>query len=133
MLIENFSNLAADALVATLEKLGDEWLGIVVDVGHAHRSQLAVSAASEIYTAAPYLRSVHIHDNHGQGANDEHLPPGWGTVDWAAVMQALRDAGYQGPFMLEVIRQTDRMLALGPEEATRRAVAAARQVLETWG
>ncbi len=132
LLIENFGNLAADALVATVEKLEDEWLGIVVDVGHAHHSQLAVSAESEIYTAAPYLRSLHIHDNHGRGAGDEHLPPGWGTIDWASVMRALKDVGYEGPFMLEVIRHTERMLSLSPEKATREAVVAARRLLETW-
>ncbi len=129
LLIENFGNLAARTLVATVEKLGEDQLGIVVDVGHAHCASLAVSAEGEIYDAAPFLRSVHIHDNHGRGTGDEHLPPGWGTVDWPAVLRALRDVGYDGPFMLEVIRHTDRMLALDPEQATRVAVDAAREIL----
>ncbi|MBC7287122.1 MAG: sugar phosphate isomerase/epimerase [Armatimonadetes bacterium] len=129
LLIENFVDLPANALVETVRKLGDKHLGIVIDVGHAHHSHMPVTAEGEIYAGAPFLRSLHIHDNHGPGTGDEHLPPGWGTIDWEAVLRALREVGYAGPFMMEVIRHTDKLRALDPDEATRQSVCAARNIL----
>jgi sugar phosphate isomerase/epimerase len=43
---------------------------------------------------------VHVHDN--VGADDLHLPLGSGTVDWLAVVGALKAVGYDGTVTLEV-------------------------------
>ncbi len=129
LLIENLGNWPVARLLPTLELFGEEHLGIVVDVGHAHHSPLPVTAESEIRAAGPHLRSLHVHDNHGPQAGDEHLPPGWGTVDWPAVVRALADVGYRGPFMMEVMRSNPRMEPISPEEAIFVAADAAREVL----
>ncbi|MGD9519233.1 MAG: sugar phosphate isomerase/epimerase family protein [Armatimonadota bacterium] len=129
LLIENFYNFPVERLLPTIERFGDEWLGICVDVGHAHHSHYPVTPAGEIRAAAPYLRSLHIHDNHGHEAGDEHLPPGWGTIDWPSVVTALRDVNYQGPFMMEVMRNDKRLAAHSPEDAIAVVADAARAVL----
>jgi sugar phosphate isomerase/epimerase len=73
-------------------------LGIALDVGHAHlRGGDPAAAARRL---APHLRHVHLHDNHG--ARDEHLPPGQGSIEWIPLLAALRDAGYAGPWMVEL-------------------------------
>lgn len=129
LLIENLWNWPVARLLPTLELFGEEHLGIVVDLGHAHHSPLPVTAEREIRAAGPHLHSLHVHDNHGPQAGDEHLPPGWGTVDWPAVVRALEDVGYQGPFMMEVMRVNPRVAALSPEEAIFVTADAAREVL----
>jgi sugar phosphate isomerase/epimerase len=73
-------------------------LGIALDVGHAHlRGGDPAAAARRV---APHLRHLHLHDNHG--ARDEHLPPGQGTLDWPALLGALRETGYGGAWIVEL-------------------------------
>jgi len=49
---------------------------------------------------SPLLRSVHVHDNHGE--RDEHLWPGAGTIDWKKTMELLRTAPQPPNLVLEV-------------------------------
>lgn len=74
-------------------------LALALDTGHAH---LNGSAADETLAAGAGLRTTHVHDNDGR--LDAHLPPGSGSVDWAAWVRSLDAIGYEGPIMLECIR-----------------------------
>ena len=38
----------------------------------------------------PYIVTCHLHDNNG--LEDQHLPPGQGTIDWAELASALKKA-----------------------------------------
>lgn len=73
-------------------------LGVTFDTSHAHAQKLDLPAA--IRTFGGKLICTHISDNHGEG--DEHLTPGNGTIDWPAVVAALRQIGYRGLFNLEI-------------------------------
>ena len=50
------------------------------------------------------IKHLHLHDNLGGNAPtvDLHLPPGKGTVDFTALFEGLRKAGYQGTATLEL-------------------------------
>ncbi len=133
LLVENFANWPVAKLLPLVQAFDSEYLGIVVDVGHAHHSALPVTPAEEIRLAGQYLRSLHIHDNHGPDSGDEHLPPGWGTIDWPEVLRALKEVDYSGPFMMEVIRHTPAMQSIPPDEAVFVAADAARSVLAQFG
>ncbi len=87
-------------LAAIVAEVAHPNVGLAIDTGHAH---LVGSAASETRAAGALLRTTHVHDNHGR--QDVHLPPGHGTIDWAAWVEALDEVGYSGPVMLECIRQ----------------------------
>jgi sugar phosphate isomerase/epimerase len=87
-------------LVAIVSEVDHPSVGLAVDTGHAH---LVHSAPSETLAASSQLRTTHVHDNHGR--QDIHLPPGHGTIDWGAWVEALDEIGYEGPVMLECIRQ----------------------------
>lgn len=66
-------------------------LALVLDVGHA-----SISGCLEDWLSDPRapLRHLHVHDNHGEGNDDDpHLGLGAGVVDAAIVMAAARDAG----------------------------------------
>ncbi len=45
------------------------------------------------------LTTVHVADYIPGGPR--HLPPGEGTLDWPAILRALRDVDYRGPLILE--------------------------------
>ena len=49
------------------------------------------------------LICTHIHDNSGNYNEDQHLIPFDGSLDFSCVARQLRDSGYQGSLMLEVI------------------------------
>jgi sugar phosphate isomerase/epimerase len=69
-----------------MAKLNSNQVGFCLDAGHA----LAFSAtALEDWWQAfkPNLWELHLHDN--RGAGDEHLPVGWGAVDWGVIVQGL--------------------------------------------
>jgi sugar phosphate isomerase/epimerase len=93
-----------------LEDLDRPELGLAVDTGHAN---LSATAAEETLEAGPWLRTTHVHDNFGRA--DTHEPPGTGTIDWSAWVDALDAVGYEGPIILECIRhfRTDPV-SLGP-------------------
>jgi sugar phosphate isomerase/epimerase len=72
-------------------------VGICLDTGHAHLS-------GDLYTItfklSGHLKMIHAADN--RGANDDHLPPGKGDIDWNKVIARLNEAGFHGTFILEL-------------------------------
>jgi L-ribulose-5-phosphate 3-epimerase len=87
-----------EQLLELLAALDNPALGITFDSSHAHVQKLDLPAA--IRTCGDKLICTHMSDNHG--AHDEHLCPGGGTIDWPAVVAALRGIGYDGLFNLEI-------------------------------
>ena len=53
------------------------------------------------------LKCTHIAENHG-GPKDEHIAPFMGTIDWPALVRALRDTGYENDFSFEIQHLSDR-------------------------
>jgi sugar phosphate isomerase/epimerase len=92
-----------DDLAELVAELGQPELALALDTGHA---QIAADAPSETRAAGTLLRTTHVHDNDGR--QDIHLPPGFGTVDWASWREALDTIDYRGPIMLECVRHLRR-------------------------
>jgi sugar phosphate isomerase/epimerase len=91
-----------ERLVALMADLGSPNVGVVIDTGHRN---LNGDPAAALRTIGHHLITLHLHDNHGE--KDEHLLCGRGGIDWADVMQALRDIDYGGVFMYEISRPED--------------------------
>ncbi len=75
----------------------DEATRVCLDTGHTslgHHWQAFVDVAGS--------RLVHIHANDNHGHWDDHLPPGDGRIDWAAIASSLRRAEFTGWIMLEL-------------------------------
>jgi len=87
-------------------------LNICFDVGHAH---MRGSIENEYRLLKPRIRSTHVHDNNG--ADDSHLFPGKGSIDWPRTMDLLRSADGQYPLLLE-LREVDEMQH--PAESARQ-------------
>jgi sugar phosphate isomerase/epimerase len=86
-------------LAELVRELAHPRLALALDTGHAN---LGLGAADETRAADVLLATTHVHDNNGR--QDEHEPPGRGTIDWPAWGRALDAIGYAGPIMLECIR-----------------------------
>jgi sugar phosphate isomerase/epimerase len=55
------------------------------------------------------LKATHIHDNFKN--DDQHLIPGIGICNWKSVMPILKEIGYEGPLMLELVYPDDSTLS----------------------
>jgi sugar phosphate isomerase/epimerase len=93
----------AEDLNALIDAVGsDANLGICLDTGHLHiLKDREESQRDFIRIAGRRLKALHIADNDTTG--DMHLMPyGRGTIDWPEVLDALRGAGYDRLFNLEI-------------------------------
>jgi sugar phosphate isomerase/epimerase len=126
--LETMSTLAhAEYMIALVDELGPEIAGVNVDTGHANLGDLG--AARAIRMAGQRLITTHLQDNHG--AQDEHLPPGDGLIDWAEVAAALGEVGYGGCVMLELTDQpSPERRAVGVTEEIARGAAKARWIAD---
>jgi sugar phosphate isomerase/epimerase len=66
-----------------LDLIGE--IGFALDVGHAH-----LNRCLDEFLECP-IRHIHLHDN--DGTDDTHAPVGDGTIDFNAVMKAVRSNG----------------------------------------
>ncbi len=90
-------------------------IGVCLDVGHAHLGEGTAATLTEL---KPFIRSSHLHDNHGE--RDEHLWPGEGTIAWDELIPELKSAPQLPAGVLEI------HYALGdePEVVARKAAEA---------
>jgi len=102
-----------------IEGLG-EHVGVCLDAGHSNCS--GVRAAEEAAAAGRRLFTLHLQDN--DGSADQHMVPGRGTVDWAALLRTLEEGGFAGASVFEVSP------GAGGPEAT---LAALSDVRRSWG
>jgi sugar phosphate isomerase/epimerase len=99
LLLENIPNelTAPEKLVELIRTLHYDDIGVCLDLGHANLHP-GVEAAFEILK--PLIRSVHVHDNHGE--KDEHLWPGEGSMDLKRAMELLQTAPQVPALVLEI-------------------------------
>ncbi|WP_315837472.1 sugar phosphate isomerase/epimerase family protein [Bradyrhizobium prioriisuperbiae] len=105
-------------MVTFLESVGSDQLGIAYDV--ANGEFVGEDQTQAIRTAGRWLRQVHLSD--ASRSKWDHAPIGQSAVDFAAVVQALREIDFSGTSIVEVISQT-------PDAD----MAAARQALHLHG
>jgi sugar phosphate isomerase/epimerase len=99
ILLENIPNELStpERLVEFIRAAHFDDVGVCFDFGHAH----IVSAVPESFeTVKSYIHSTHVHDN--AKADDSHLWPGSGSIDWKQAMELLRSAPHTAPLLLEV-------------------------------
>ena len=84
--------------IQMVKDFGHPNVGLNIDTGHAALGDM--NPAKAIRAAGSLLITTHIQDNFGQV--DDHLPPGLGTIDWLAVVAALKEVEYGGVYMVEI-------------------------------
>ena len=93
-------------------------LGLALDVGHVPCTE-SISAGDAIRRHGAALRTVHLDDT--RNGVHEHLQIGDGTLDWADIMRALDEVGFDGIASVELSRHSH-----AAPEAARVALAALR-------
>lgn len=116
----------ADLILQIVETLNLDDVGVNLDTGHCLVSQThareenldRILSGKEkqtlpdlIHRIGSRLFTTHLQDNFGM--NDDHQAPGFGYIDWEAVIPAILKTGYQGPLMMELT---------GPSVKIRRTV-----------
>lgn len=75
------------------------------------------------------LMGTHIHDNYGVYNQDAHLVPFDGALDFSRITRQIRESGFSGTLMLELIPQkTTVYQQMKPEDYLQQAAAAAKQL-----
>ena len=83
---------------AWVDELNDpDTIGYCLDLGHCGLVEL--DAAEEIRKLGHRITALHVHDN--DFMQDLHILPYHGNADWKAILSALREVGYTGPFTYE--------------------------------
>jgi L-ribulose-5-phosphate 3-epimerase len=86
-------------------RLGRDDLMTTIDVGHLVVTEKG-AAHEHLAEFAGTLRNVQLDD--ARRGIHEHLPPGQGEVDFAAIFKELRRLKYAGPLALELSRDSHR-------------------------
>lgn len=92
-------------LLALVEAIDMENVGVCVDVGHMHYQ--GEDVGDGIRRCSGHLLALHLHDN--DRSSDQHIAPYSGTLDWEKVYAALSDIGYRGCFTLEVLHACEKL------------------------
>lgn len=100
---------AADIL-ALVRDIGSSRVRVCIDTGHANIAAQDIPAILRACRAD--LATVHLNDNYGLISpvyEDLHLFPGYGRIDWCAVLSALQEVGFDGAFNIEPIAELRRV------------------------
>ena len=101
----------------------DPAVGFCWDVGH----EKCLSGGWEYMPMfGDRLAALHIHDNPCRHNEDLHMIPGDGKIDYRRMAELIRESGYTGTLMLELMEKpSGKYDNLTPEEYYSRAYAAA--------
>ncbi len=111
-------------IAAVLEEYKEA--GFCWDVGHEE-----CFAAGRRYMPlfGDRLCALHIHDNHKEFNNDEHMLPFDGKIDYDRVASAIAERKYTGTLTLEVIRHNSHYYDnVSPEDYYKRAGNAVKKL-----
>src|SRR5262245_39403699 len=96
------TELPAEDYRTLVEAASHPALVVYYDVGNATAKGFDV--ASDIRVLGPHLGGVHIKDRRLSGPS---MPLGRGDVNFAAFFEALAEAGYEGPLVLQPATNAD--------------------------
>lgn len=85
---------------------GKEVFGFCLDTGHLNL--LHEDFRVYVPILGKRIKCMHIHDNNG--ANDQHLAPITGTINWNHFCSSLKAAGYEGDLDFETFNQTNKAM-----------------------
>lgn len=91
----------AKDLADYIDALDSEWFGACLDIGHSYL--VGENPAEEIRILGNRIIALHVNDNRGR--SDAHIMPYLGKTNWAEVLQALAEIGYEGHFTFEVSKR----------------------------
>jgi L-ribulose-5-phosphate 3-epimerase len=107
----------ADDCLRTLQRLDSPWVGINYDPANVIYYRGA-RPETDILKLAPHVIHVHLKDQRGGQGVDDFPPLGEGEVDFRAIVDALNEVGYRGPYSVEL--EVKNVAGPGEEDKLRR-------------
>jgi L-ribulose-5-phosphate 3-epimerase len=102
-----------------LKKIGRDSVKVNYDTANVEYYS-GDTAVEDLPKIAPHLAHVHLKDTTGGKGNWNFPAIGDGTVDFARVLEILREAGYSGPYSVELEFQGEPWPALDEVNAAMR-------------
>jgi hexulose-6-phosphate isomerase len=82
-----------------IDRINSPWIGAYFDVGNVLKFGMP---EDWIRTLGPRIARVHVKDfKVAMGTPAGFVPPGDGDADWPAILECLRQVGYDGPLTVE--------------------------------
>ncbi len=102
VVVENIFDKNSGPLKTLISSFDHPFLKHSIDTGHAHISHTygGPSVDSWLQQVAPQLGHVHLQDN--DGISDRHWAPGQGSINWFAVLSALKGIDADPRLILEL-------------------------------
>lgn len=117
-----------EKIVEAVAKISHPNIAICFDTGHSN--VYGHDLGDMVRICAPWLKTLHIHDN--GGAADHHQLPWLGTANWDSFLAALAEVGYDGSLSFETAGPVSgRMPAPVRRKAEELTAAAAIHMAET--
>lgn len=120
-----------ESFLTYLNAVNDPDFVACLDIGHAALDGLNTSPAEMIHALGHHLQALHIHDNDCHG--DYHQLPFTMRIDFEAVAQALRQAGYSGYLTLEADRYCNDATTENIYEKVQNMAKATRKIAQMVG
>ena len=111
-----------------LAMIDDPYFVACVDVGHAELRDLGSSAVDMIRALGPKVQALHLHDNDKIG--DLHRIPFSESLDYTAIIKALKEINYSGDFTLECGIPNDRRDEEGVLEGLKEMRSAVKRLAD---
>jgi L-ribulose-5-phosphate 3-epimerase len=92
---------SSDVTIPLLEKIGRDSIKVNYDTANVEYYS-GNRAVDDLPKIVPHLAHVHLKDTAGGKGNWDFGAIGSGTVDFARVLEILREDGYSGPFSVEL-------------------------------
>src|SRR5207247_461032 len=110
---------SSDVTIPLLEKIGRDSVKVNYDTANVefYSGNLAVDDLPKI---TPYLAHVHLKDTTGGKSNWNFPAIGDGPVEFGRVLETRRDAGYSGPYSVEIEFQGEPWPSLDDVNAAMR-------------
>lgn len=90
-----------ESLLDLINKIGEDNVGVCLDIGHAEIMGELANATDFIYKLKDKIIATHIHDNDLK--NDRHQIPFSNSIDFVSICKAFKEINYQGELTLESI------------------------------
>lgn len=114
IVLENVYEQTPEEIKPLLDGLAAEGVGLCLDIGHAAAFGRA-GILDWLEALEPHLAALHLHDNHGD--RDEHLPIGWGSIDFKAVFKRLAGLDARPKITLEPHEESHLLPSLAALES----------------
>lgn len=118
----------SESFVEHVDAVNDPFLVACLDLGHAEMRGSGSGAVNMIKALGSRLQALHIHDN--DRWHDSHQIPFSMDIDFAGIVKALKEIGYNGYFTLEADNYLRGFSAEDVFDGIKDLYAAARRLAD---